>query len=78
MRGVLGQMMRVPWVQAGLAAWIGLIIITLSSIGPVRIKFYNVFLNCHLIGNLVFMIAIHFRRCMPNLAYGRIIDLEVL
>lgn len=63
-RGMLGQVMRVPWVQAGLAAWIGLIIITLSSIGPVRIRFYNWFLNCHYIGIPLFMIAIHFREYM--------------
>ncbi|KAH7338868.1 hypothetical protein B0J17DRAFT_393702 [Rhizoctonia solani] len=58
--GVLGQAMRVPWVQAGLAAWIGLILVTFSSIGTVRIKFYDFFLNSHMIGIFVFMVAIHF------------------
>lgn len=58
--GALGQLMSIPWVQAGLAAWIGLIIVTLGSIGPIRIKLYDVFLSSHVIGNLVFMIALHF------------------
>ncbi|CAE6473105.1 unnamed protein product [Rhizoctonia solani] len=58
--GVLGQALRVPWVQAGLAAWIGLILVTFSSIGIVRIKFYDFFLNSHMIGIIVFMVAIHF------------------
>ncbi|KAG8689244.1 hypothetical protein FRC11_003584, partial [Ceratobasidium sp. 423] len=58
--GVLGQVMKVSWVQAGLAAWIGLIFVTFASIGIVRIKFYDFFLNSHMIGIFVFMVAIHF------------------
>ncbi|CAE6415365.1 unnamed protein product [Rhizoctonia solani] len=58
--GVLGQAMGVPWVQAGLAAWIGLILVTFASVGIVRIKFYDFFLNSHMIGIFVFMVAIHF------------------
>ncbi|CAE6465180.1 unnamed protein product [Rhizoctonia solani] len=60
-RGVLGQVIRVPWVQAGLAAWIGLILVTFASIGVVRIKFYDFFLNSHTIGIFVFVVALHFR-----------------
>ncbi|GAB1526916.1 hypothetical protein RhiTH_010090 [Rhizoctonia solani] len=63
-RGVLNQVIRVPWVQAGLAAWIGLILVTFASIGVVRTKFYNFFLNSHMVGILVFMVAIHFH--MPT------------
>lgn len=58
--------MGVPWVQAGLAAWIGLILVTFASIGIVRIKLYDFFLNSHMIGILVFMIAIHFREYMRH------------
>ncbi|KDN49025.1 hypothetical protein RSAG8_02378, partial [Rhizoctonia solani AG-8 WAC10335] len=58
--GVLGQAMRVPWVQAGLAAWIGLILVTFASVGIVRIKFYDFFLNSHMIGIFVFMVTLHF------------------
>ncbi|KAJ1302681.1 hypothetical protein OPQ81_002997 [Rhizoctonia solani] len=58
--GVLGQVMKVPWVQAGLAAWVGLILVTFASIGIVRIKFYDFFLNSHMIGIFVFVVALHF------------------
>ncbi|CAE6472832.1 unnamed protein product [Rhizoctonia solani] len=58
--GDLGQTMKVPWVQAGIASWIGLIIVTFASIGIVRAKFYEFFFNSHMIGIFMFMVAIHF------------------
>ncbi|CAE6514945.1 unnamed protein product [Rhizoctonia solani] len=58
--GTLSQLMKVSWVQAGLAAWVGLILVTFASIGLVRIKFYDLFLNSHMIGIFVFMVALHF------------------
>ncbi|CAE7208231.1 unnamed protein product [Rhizoctonia solani] len=71
-RGAIGQVMKAPWVQAGLVAWIGLILVTFASVGIVRIKFYEFFLNSHMIGILVFMIALHFRGCMRYL--GAMLD----
>lgn len=59
--GVLSTVVVVPWVRAGLVAWIGLTIVALSSIGPIRTRFYNIFLSCHVIGIITFMVAVHFR-----------------
>ena len=55
--GVMASSMTKPMVIAGLVAWVGIIVIAVTSMPQVRNSCYSLFKGCHILGMLMLLVG---------------------